>query len=105
MRPWTRCWPGPAATTCSGRSSRSCGGRLGPAGRRRRAGSAAGPASSRRPEAVQLAGAQQDEELPAAAFEADPGDPALLELDPRARQVMHHLHEVRVVADEQRALT
>src|SRR3954447_14411609 len=53
---------------------------------------------------VGLTRAQEHDELTARAVEADAGDPALLEVDAPAREVVDDLAEVGLVADDEHAL-
>ena len=52
-------------------------------------------------DALELARPQQREQLAARAVQPDAGDPALLEVDLGAREVVDDLREVRVVADDE----
>ena len=52
---------------------------------------------------VDLARPQEHEQLPR-AVEAHRRDAALLELDPPAGEVVHHLGEIRLVADDEHAV-
>src|SRR4051794_29600306 len=61
------------------------------------------PRSAADRERLELARAQHHDQLALGALDADRGDRALLEVDPRAGEVVHGLREIGVVADDQDA--
>src|SRR5204863_6040 len=83
-------------TECSGRApcAASCS--------RRSSGSSGARSMLREP--VELPGAQQHDQLAAAAVEADARDAALLHVDAPAGEVVDDLREVGLVADDEDAL-